>query len=164
MSIGPRRESPLLLFWLGVGLSTVRAQGASYGGQHVGAAAKQLRDQLLENQSGPEHDYNPEDQNTESTYDHMPLLELHPSGAMDLISIEVVGSGNGETNPFETQAIWVEDEDGDVVYLHEGATRGGFAVPEHLFGSVLTGYNLDSRGLWLGPPLEVPLRDEKDEL
>ena len=83
---------------------------------------------------------------------------------MDVISIEVVGSDKGQNNPFGSRAIWVEDEDGKVVYLHEDATRGGFAVPEHLLGSVLTGYNLDSSGLWLGPPLEVPLKDDKDEL
>jgi hypothetical protein len=159
-----KRVNPMLLFLLGVGISAASAQGASYGAQHVGAPAKELRDKFLEEQSGPVHKYNPETQDTASTYEHMPLLELHPSGEMDVISIEVVGSDKGQNNPFGSRAIWVEDEDGKVVYLHEDATRGGFAVPEHLLGSVLTGYNLDSSGLWLGPPLEVPLKDDKDEL
>ena len=36
------------------------------------------------------------------------------------------------------------------------------ALAALLLGSVLTGYNLDDSGLWLGPPLEVP--PHKDEL
>lgn len=157
MSIGPTRGA-LLLFWLGL----TRAQSNSFGGQHVGERAKELRDQLLAEHDGPVHNYNPEEHDTHSSYDHMPRLVLHPSGQMDVISVTVVGTDDGQSNPYGTKAIWVEDEGGTVLYLHEGETKGGFAVPDHLLGSVLTGYNLDDSGLWHGPPLEVP--PHKDEL
>lgn len=148
-------------FLIGVAcLSTVIALSA--GGQHVGTEAKEKRDEALAKRSGPVHAYTPSD----DPYDHMPAIVLHNGGAMDLVGLTVVGSNNGEDDPFLTEALWVEDEQGEVVYFHEGATKGGFALADYLRrpGCVLTAYNLDSSGLWIGPPFEVPQEKLKDEL
>jgi hypothetical protein len=59
------------------------------------------------------------------------VIKFHPGGEMDLASLSVIGTTR-DTNPYNTVALWVEDQKNSVVYLQEGHPYGGFAVAPHL--------------------------------
>lgn len=150
------RVATLLFF-----AATVSAQG---GQQHVGETAKKKRDAVLQGSTDAmRHEFDA----SKGDYDHLPKLKFHHGGEMDLASLSVVGTKRGEPCPFGTEALWVEDQKGTVVFLQEDGVHGGFAVAPHLklAGVTLTPYALDDKGIWVGETVNVPQKVEpKEEL
>ena len=136
---------------------------AQTGNQHVGPDALKKRNEVLESRSDAiKHPFK-----AGSTYDHLPVIKFHHGGEMDLCSISVVGTTRNEADPFETEIMWVEDQNDRVVYLQEFGVHGGFAVAPHLKvpGTKLTPYALDDLGIWVGETVDVPSKvPPRDEL
>lgn len=124
-----------------------------HGNQYVGKEATIKRSEAL-SANPVNHDF----LEGMGNYNHLPYLEFHPAGEMDLCSLRVVGAPSDEDNPFNVRYAWVEDENGEVVYLVTSSPRGGFAVPPHLKlpNSMLTPYAFDDDGLWQGKTVEAP--------
>jgi len=138
------------------------AAAQSSGGQHVGDTATKKRDAALAaNPDIVRHKFSLE----KGKFDHLPIMKFHPAGEMDLASVSVIGTTR-DSNPFQTEVLWVEDEKGKVVFLQENAAFGGFAVAKHLKlpGVTLTPHNLDEAGLWVGEPVVPPKTPQKEEL
>ena len=122
--------------------------------QHVGAPAQEKRDEILKSRSdAPRKEYT-----AGKEYNHLPVIKFHHGGAMDLCSVSVVGTTRGQPDPYQTEALWVEDQKGEVVYLQEDGVHGGFAVATHLKvpGTQLTPMSVDEDGIWVGETLSVP--------
>ena len=142
--------------FIGITLLALAALVDAQGGQqHVGDSARKKRDEVLKSREDVQRrEYDA----SKGSYDHLPVLKFHHGGQMDLASLTVVGTKRHEPDPYGTEALWVEDEKGKVVFLQEEGVHGGFAVAPHLKlpGVKLTTYNLDDEGLWVGATVDVP--------
>ena len=75
----------------------------------------------------------------------------------------MAGTVRGQSDPFHTEVLWVEDHNGVVVFLQEDGVHGGFAVAPHLKlpGVTLTPYQMDDEGIWVGKTVVAPGGQEK---
>ena len=78
-------------------------------------------------------------------------------------AFQVPRTVRGQSDPFHTEVLWVEDHNGVVVFLQEDGVHGGFAVAPHLKlpGVTLTPYQMDDEGIWVGKTVVAPGGQEK---